>query len=65
MASRWLKTAQEAPKRPPRRPKKPPRGPPGRPEEANIIDFPKVFGRILEFAPFRLSDGPRRPKRPP
>ena len=66
MASRWPKTAQEAPQRPPRRPKRPPRAPPGRPEEAQIIDFPYVGLRtILAFAPFRHSDGPRRPKRPP
>eukprot|EP00959_Pyramimonas_sp_CCMP1952_P207462 4339734-Pyramimonas_sp.AAC.1 len=43
MALRWPKTAQEAPKRSPKRPQRPPRVPPGRPEEANIIDFPKGY----------------------
>eukprot|EP00959_Pyramimonas_sp_CCMP1952_P125771 2630164-Pyramimonas_sp.AAC.1 len=67
MATRWPKTAQEAPKRPRRRPNRPPRGPPGRHENASIIDFPVVFEGSWHLGLFSIPtarDGPRAPEDP-
>eukprot|EP00959_Pyramimonas_sp_CCMP1952_P048778 1018888-Pyramimonas_sp.AAC.1 len=48
MASRWLKTSDEAPQRPLRLPVRPPKGHTGQPVDAKITDAP-VEAKITGF----------------